>query len=77
MCKLGNINAAALATIYKDGKAVARCIDTPNALGYAFNVTGGQIAKSMLKTSYAIDTVDRVAAKGWLKSNTEAGFITI
>ena len=39
--KLGdndNINACGLAVIFDgDGKAIARCMDTPNALAYAFS----------------------------------------
>jgi hypothetical protein len=72
--KLGNVNHASLATLFKNGKPVATCMDTPNALAYGFAMTGAQTAKSVLGTCKATDMKDRVAAKGWFNKDSDAMF---
>jgi hypothetical protein len=71
--KLGSVNAAWPTTIYRGSVAVGSCIDTPNAVAYAFKVLDADRAKGPLgETTRAKMSAERVAAGGWLATDEDA-----
>lgn len=72
--KLGSINAAGIATLYKNRNPVAICLDTPNAIAYGFSKTGATRAVSWLGVWKSRDMKERVEAAGWMTSDKEARF---
>lgn len=72
--KLGTINPCALATIRdKAGRGLATCLDTPNALAYAFSRHDNAVEAIAYYPGFAPDIktrqgigVERIAAGGWL-----------
>lgn len=76
MKKLGCINACGIANVYKGNRIVAQCHDTPNAIAYTMNKTGGDKATSWLIGTYHKDDAimrGRVEFAGWMKSDKDAG----
>ena len=72
--KLGSINAVWPATVYRGGVAVGSCIDTPNAVAYAFKVLAADRAKGPLgETTRAKMSAERLAAGGWMACDEDAG----
>lgn len=71
---LHNINAAAVATLYKNHHVVGTVAATPNAVAYGFAKTGATHARSSLGDEWVREAmVNRVKNAGWLVSDAAAG----
>jgi hypothetical protein len=76
--KLGTVNGACLAKLYKGSFIVGTCMDTTNAIAYGFAKTGADTARSLLGTWYLKDQDEnRIANAGWLTSDEQAGFTAL
>jgi hypothetical protein len=76
--KLGNVNAASLAAVRKNGKLVEWCADTPNAAAYAMAKTGADEVESRdcRFTRQDSGMAARIKARGYfMKTDKDAGFL--
>jgi hypothetical protein len=78
MQTIGNINAKHLCNVYRNGKHVAYCADTINAIAYAFNKTGGDSAKSPFE-NFDRNRIgeDRIQKAGYFTNDKDADFVNL
>lgn len=72
-----SVNATTRASLWRGDEMVGMCAYTPNAIAYAFKVTGADRAVSAMlgtttRASMAAASPERLAAGGWMKSSADA-----
>ncbi len=65
MQKLGNVNAAGVAKLYRNKTLVGTCADTPNAIACCIGNNKATSAKNMFGEKVVVGG-DRVENKGWM-----------
>lgn len=65
MKQLSNVNAAGVATLYRDETIVGTCADTPNAIACCIGNGKGTSAKHFDGSEVKLE-LDRTVAKGWM-----------
>lgn len=74
--KLGTVNGAFQAGVYKKNKLIAFCIDTPNSVAYAFNKTDADTIKGYFNPVIKRRDVNanRIKNGGWFRNDKDANF---